>query len=605
MSVNQQSFFLKSGGEHLACTALVPDNAESAVLMLPPFAEERKGALPFLLQLARSLYARNVASLLFDWRGSGDSSGEFHEITPDDYVEDLHVALSWLKQKVGIVPLTALGVRLSASFLLRQDLPDISNRILISPASGEEFLRQLLQRRMVNDMVAYGKAIESRASLMQKLQNGESVDLDGYIFSASWFSWAEKISEFRVQSSENQETEPPGSVSENTSPRIPHPVSRISTGSPPATCHLPLATLLIPGGHSPKTAKAIQEALPDTEVSELRFPPFWNTVGHVDLDELTSFITDWTAKHLTARQEPRPPVDCRIEAEAREGEAPAEPSSIDRLQLLNINAANATVRSIIDKPDSAPKAGILFLHGWSGDRTGPHRIFVQVARALTDEGFLCLRPDFRGRGLSDGEHGEASIASMAEDAAYALEQLNSLLPENTPLYVAAICSGCKVAITLAADHPEIAKMLLLSAESMGSLRSGQTDANKTKKALKTYLKKLTRPETWKKIVTGKVQTKMVTKALVRHETRSDDEAVAEDRTLKAFEQFRSPLHFVFGGSDPDAPGSMAAYKTYCETHGIPHTMHLVPHAGHSYYSVKWTEEVMETSLEFLTTENTE
>jgi len=585
---NQQSFFLDSQGEFLACTTVVPAKINAAVLMLLPFAEERKGVLPFFINLARELAKCEIASMIFDWRGSGDSSGDFETTDPADYHIDFRNALSHLQTFCGEVPITLLGIRLSATLVATlSDLP-VAKRILISPTDGDEFLRQLLQRRMVNDMVAYGSAIESRSSLLQKLSNGEAIDLDGYLFSSAFFKWAQALA-------------------------INAPDSSTSTKQ----------WLLVPGGHSLKTFKAISEHLTNRETIELRFPPFWNTVGYVDLHELRDHLITWIcAPHEYLASTPADdnanssqPGDS-ASRDAAQGDLRDRTSKesriltrISQMELLTTVVQGAVadepqcIRSVLEKPDCPPRAAVLFLPGWSGDRSGPHRIFVQMARELTRQGFVCLRPDFRGRGCSDGAHAGTTIASMAGDAEYALDELRRRIPENTPIYVAAICSGCKVAITLAADHPEINRMLLLSAESMGSLRSAKTDANKTKKALKTYLKKLTRPETWKKILTGKVQTGMVTKALVQHETRSDAEADAEDATLRAFKKFSNPLHFVFGGSDPDAPGSMAAYQRYCEANNIPCSTYLVAHAGHSYYSAKWSAEVMSTALDFLTAED--
>ena len=90
---------------------------------------------------------------------------------------------------------------------------------------------------------------------------------------------------------------------------------------------------------------------------------------------------------------------------------------------------------------------------------------------------------------------------------------------------------------------------------------------------------------------------MVTKALVKHETRSAAEAEQEDVTLKQFRAFRHPILFVFGGSDPDAAGSSAAYSRYCKANGIPFTLHTIPHAGHSYYSEPWTQELWRLTAE--------
>jgi len=563
MQIQQHSFFLTSGDGQLAATAWLPDAVCGAVLFLLPLAEERKGTLPFYQEVARDLYRSNIASLIFDWQGTGDSSGEFESTDPARFSADLDAALKWLQATLPGTPVTALGTRLAALLLTQPDVPlaAVQRRVLIAPASGSEFMHQLLQRRMVNDMVAYGKATESRAALLEKLSTGSSVDLDGFVFSAAMYQW---ISEIRGQESGDR--------------------GQVATDIQFPNFHVP-QTLLISGGHSPKTLKAMTSRSESAEISGIRFPPFWNTVGHVDLSELITAITGWIAEAPAVDSLPFQPPEFRCYSA--------------QAALIEIAVKEGVIRAAVDRPEEEPTAGVLFLPGWSGDRTGPHRLFTQLARRLTQAGHICLRPDFRGRGLSDGAHADASIDSMAEDAAAALTALRQLLPQGAPVDVVAICSGCKVAITLAAAHPSIDRLLLLSAESMGSLRSRKTDAGKTRTAIKTYLRKLTQPETWKKILTGRVQAKMVTKALVQHETRSDDEAQREDQTLRLFEQYAHPVHFVFGGSDPDAPGSMQAYTEYCAKHRIPHTLHLVPHAGHSYYSAGWTREVFETGIAFL------
>ena len=58
------------------------------------------------------------------------------------------------------------------------------------------------------------------------------------------------------------------------------------------------------------------------------------------------------------------------------------------------------------------ETGVVFLHGWSGCRLGPHRMFVTCARRLCATGVPCLRFDFGGRGDSEGEWDTADIAQM-------------------------------------------------------------------------------------------------------------------------------------------------------------------------------------------------
>jgi len=543
-SFSQHAFFLTSGPRTLAATLLVPDPAAGAVLFIPPFAEERKGVLPAFAKVGRALAVRGIASLLFDFSGCGDSSGEFDAFPPETFEADADAALDWLSHAFPSIPLAVLGARTGAAIASRlaSRRADFAGCALWSPVSGPDFLRQLLQRRMVNDMVAYGKARESRDALETRLLNGETVDLDGYPFSGAFYAWAQNLA-------------PEG---------VAAPV------------------LVATGGHDERGAAVFAGATR----SALRFPPFWNTVGHVDLSPLIDETVAW----LAARFPNRPSANIFSRTLI---------TAMPLGELTELSPA-PVVRAFVDLPSGEPCGGVLFLHGWSGDRTGPHRLFVRAARHFAAAGWLGLRPDFVGRGLSDGVDADASIARMTDNAQVAIDELRRRLPPGAPVAVAAICSGCKVAVALAARNPDIDRLLLWSAESMGALRSSATGLRKTLGALATYARKLTRPETWRKLLSGRVQTGMVAKALVKHETRSPAEAAWEDGVLKVFRAYRRPILFVFGGSDPDAVGSSRAYKAYCRRNGIPHTLHTIPHAGHSYYGEDWTRELLDISFRFLT-----
>ena len=559
----QHAFFLNADGRALSATLFLPTTHGQenrallgGVLFVPPFAEERKGALPVFVKTARALAERGIAALLFDFSGCGDSEGDFDGHPPSAFEADCAAAWAWLADAIPATPRAILGLRCGAMLASRLAAcqPDAAACVQWAPVTGPDFIRQLLQRRMVNDMVAYGKAQESRAELEARLRRGETVDLDGYPISGAFHAWLDGLSVL-----------------------------------PDMPAAVPCPTLIASGGHDTKTAAACASAPEHTETLALRYPPFWNTIGHVDLTALVTETVAWLEQRLqsnaqTAGRATRP--------------TPLPPRAASA-ELVSLGQDGSTVRAIFDMPEGTPRAGALFLHGWSGDRTGPHRLFTRYARQLTRQGMLCLRPDFIGRGLSDGDAADASIARMAENAQAALAALRGRLPPDAPVTVIAICSGCKVAITLAADAPGIDRLMLWSAESMGGLRSSATGLRKTLNTLATYARKLCRPETWKKLISGKVQTGMVTKALVKHETRSPEEAAWEDGVLKRFRAFNNPALFVFGGSDPDAPGSSRAYAHFCKRNGIPHTAHTIPHAGHSYYGEAWTQDLFATSSGFL------
>jgi dipeptidyl aminopeptidase/acylaminoacyl peptidase len=66
---------------------------------------------------------------------------------------------------------------------------------------------------------------------------------------------------------------------------------------------------------------------------------------------------------------------------------------------------------------------VVFLHGYTGNRIGEHRLFVKAARQLSQNGLACLRFDFRGSGESEGEFADVTLDTEISDAGAAIEFL--------------------------------------------------------------------------------------------------------------------------------------------------------------------------------------
>ncbi len=255
---------------------------------------------------------------------------------------------------------------------------------------------------------------------------------------------------------------------------------------------------------------------------------------------------------------------------------------------------NEALRGVLHEPGEPNGVGLVFLHGWPGNRIGPHRMFVTLARRLSALGFHCLRVDFRGRGDSDGRAEEASIRTMIADTASAVDFL-AARPQVKRIYLLGICSGGKVAIGTASSDPRIRGLVLWSAEAMGSLHSRAASTHKSMSALRIYLKKLTAIETWKKIITLRVNTRMVRKAIVTDEKPRDAEIAQESALLDRFKSFKGELLFIYGGNDPDTKFAAEAYTQFCARHGIRNEFHEIPEANHSFYSLEWERDVLDRS----------
>lgn len=260
---------------------------------------------------------------------------------------------------------------------------------------------------------------------------------------------------------------------------------------------------------------------------------------------------------------------------------------------VSLPSGEKALRGVLHTPGNgqASGVGVVFLHGWSGCRLGPHRMFVKLARRLCRAGCHCLRFDFAGRGESDGAAAEASINTMIEDAKAAMAFLRAKTGV-APTVLVGICSGSKVAMGTVATVPGVDALVLLSHEPMGAMRrGGDTDARKSRSVLKTYLVKLTRPETWRKILTGRVNTRMVGKALSQRESPDEMELVAETGWLKELAAYPGRLLFVYGSNDPATPSARPKYEAFCREHGLEAAFHEVDGANHSFYSLEWEGEV--------------
>jgi uncharacterized protein len=72
-----------------------------------------------------------------------------------------------------------------------------------------------------------------------------------------------------------------------------------------------------------------------------------------------------------------------------------------------------------------PAPTVLMLHGFTGQRLEPHRLFVLLSRQLAEAGIASLRFDFRGSGESEGSFDEMTASREVEDVVAAYHFLKS------------------------------------------------------------------------------------------------------------------------------------------------------------------------------------
>ncbi|GBC93717.1 2-succinyl-6-hydroxy-2, 4-cyclohexadiene-1-carboxylate synthase [bacterium HR15] len=93
-------------------------------------------------------------------------------------------------------------------------------------------------------------------------------------------------------------------------------------------------------------------------------------------------------------------------------------------RLLWIPSRGKRMAAVLHLPDGRGRApAVLMLHGFTGNKSETHRLFVHAARRLAAAGFVALRFDFLGSGDSEGEFEQMTIRGEVEDALNALRFL--------------------------------------------------------------------------------------------------------------------------------------------------------------------------------------
>jgi pimeloyl-ACP methyl ester carboxylesterase len=228
-------------------------------------------------------------------------------------------------------------------------------------------------------------------------------------------------------------------------------------------------------------------------------------------------------------------------------------------------------------------------------------MFVKMARRLAGRGVPCLRFDFRGRGESGGQVRAASIAGMTGDAVAAVAFLRETADVDRVILLG-ICSGGKVAIGAAAVEAGVSGLALWSCEPMGDLRTVAVETRKRMFVLREYVRKMFRPETWKKILMGRVNVGQVRRAVVRKdETPDGAEIAAERQALARFLKVPRPVLFIHGTNDPDTALAAGRYAELCRRSGMETDSYAIEGANHSFYSLAWEAEVMDLTERWIKT----
>jgi pimeloyl-ACP methyl ester carboxylesterase len=219
MNLQEERFFFENEGAH-CYAALHHPAAESAdrvarpgVVLCHPLLDFDLYELPWTIRLVAG-YARELAragypALRFDFRGSGQSDGEFETVTLGGCVSDLQRAVDVLVEKTGVEEIVLVGVRLAATAAMRVAPRDrrVRRLVLWDPVPDPNANLRAVRRRARASLLAMGRGsdappsatsgAEAPAGLWSGGDGGETrMDAGGYVigpeFLAELKTWDSK-----------------------------------------------------------------------------------------------------------------------------------------------------------------------------------------------------------------------------------------------------------------------------------------------------------------------------------------------------------------------------------------------------------------------------
>lgn len=164
------------------CTYIPTAKKSTGVVLVSPIGRERLRCYHESANLARDLASRGYPVLRFDYRGEGESSGEFAEATVTSRLEDIAAMVQELRSRAEVEEICLVGFRLGAYFATRAAVDlGIQHMILCDPVCNPaKFAKSMIRSNIVLQSQYFGKVGKKEPALRKDLQQGETISVFGF-----------------------------------------------------------------------------------------------------------------------------------------------------------------------------------------------------------------------------------------------------------------------------------------------------------------------------------------------------------------------------------------------------------------------------------------
>jgi len=172
-----------------------PGKPSAKALLIGPFGFERLISYTVWIRWARALAASGVESFHFDYRGVGESSGDFRQMSPVEWLADARLCANHFSGD-GSAPLTLMGIRFGALIASQLFAEGVGDRLLLwgPPKSGTNALLEVLRRKIITNLTEKitGQR-KNRSEYVAEMKSGGTIDVEGFLWTQRLWEESEKL----------------------------------------------------------------------------------------------------------------------------------------------------------------------------------------------------------------------------------------------------------------------------------------------------------------------------------------------------------------------------------------------------------------------------
>jgi hypothetical protein len=184
--LREQAAFFEATGARLYTVLHEVEEPVGRVLLVGPFASERHNSYSAWFRWARYLAERRFEVLRYDYRGIGESTGDFESLSFADWQNDVLLLADWLGRRSPQLPLLLHGLEIGALLAARAFQQGVGDGLLLwsPPATANAALRTTLIRWVgLAQLLRYTEERKTAGDSIRQLENGVPVEVEGYVWS--------------------------------------------------------------------------------------------------------------------------------------------------------------------------------------------------------------------------------------------------------------------------------------------------------------------------------------------------------------------------------------------------------------------------------------